>query len=65
MADEGIPPERFHEVGWRVLAYAAATYFRTASFAEGMRLADVVGHMADGSGYRPDIDVRPNGARFD
>jgi 4a-hydroxytetrahydrobiopterin dehydratase len=58
---EGISSARFHDVGWRVLAYAASTYFPTASFAEGIRLADAIGHMADGSGHRPDIDVRPNG----
>lgn len=58
---ELIAPTRFHEVDWRVLAYAAATHFQTASFAEGARLADVIGRLADESGQRPDIDLRANG----
>lgn len=50
---EEIAPARFHEVGWRVLAYAASVHFRTASFAEGLRLADAIGGPADESGIAP------------
>jgi 4a-hydroxytetrahydrobiopterin dehydratase len=60
MADE-IAPERFHEVGWRVLAYAAAVRFRTASFAEGLRLAEAIGGLADASGLRAHLDLRATG----
>ena len=58
---EQVASGRFHEVGWRVMAYAAATHFRTASFAEGVSLVEAIGRMADASGHRPDIDVRPEG----
>lgn len=57
----GIASASFHEIGWRVLAYAAATYVRTGSFADGARLADTIGRIADRAGHRPDIDVRPDG----
>lgn len=60
MADR-VAPSRFHEVDWRVLAWAAATHFRTASLAEGVRLVDAIGRLADGSRQRPEIDLRPAG----
>jgi len=58
---ERIAPSRFHDVDWRVLAWAAATHFRTASLAEGVRLIDAIGRLVDGSGRRPEIDLRPTG----
>jgi 4a-hydroxytetrahydrobiopterin dehydratase len=58
---ERIAPWRFHEVDWRVLAWAAAIRFRTASLAEGVRLVEAIGRLADGSGQRPEIDLRPTG----
>jgi 4a-hydroxytetrahydrobiopterin dehydratase len=58
---EPITPARFHEVDWRVMAYAAATHFRTTSLAEGVRLADAIGRLAEGSGQHPQIDLRPSG----
>ena len=60
MADR-IAPTRFHEVGWRVLAWAAAAHFRTGSLVEGVRLVDAIGRLVDGSAQRPGIDLRPNG----
>jgi 4a-hydroxytetrahydrobiopterin dehydratase len=54
-------PARFHELGWRVLAYAACTHFRTGSLMEGLRLAEAIGTLAETSSQRPDIDMRSNG----
>jgi 4a-hydroxytetrahydrobiopterin dehydratase len=56
-----IAPARFHELGWRVLAYAACTHFRTASLAEGATLAEAIGTVTEGSSLRPDVDLRSNG----
>jgi 4a-hydroxytetrahydrobiopterin dehydratase len=56
-----IAPGRLHELGWRVLAYAACTHFRTASLAEGTTLAGAIAKLAEGSGRRPDVDLRSNG----
>jgi 4a-hydroxytetrahydrobiopterin dehydratase len=56
-----IEPGRFHELGWRVLAYAACTHFQTASLAEGATLAEAIGSVTEGSGRRPDVDLRSNG----
>jgi 4a-hydroxytetrahydrobiopterin dehydratase len=56
-----IAPARFHELGWRVPAYAASTRFRTASLAEGVTLAEAIGKVAEGSSRRPDVDLRSNG----
>jgi 4a-hydroxytetrahydrobiopterin dehydratase len=56
-----IAPARFHELGWRVLAYAACTHFRTASLAEGATLAEAIGTVAEGSSRRPDVDLRSDG----
>jgi 4a-hydroxytetrahydrobiopterin dehydratase len=52
---------RFHEVDWRVMAYAACTHFRTGSFAEGVALADAITKLAQASSQRPDVDLRSNG----
>jgi 4a-hydroxytetrahydrobiopterin dehydratase len=56
-----IAPARFHEVDWRVMAYAACTHFRTGSLAEGTALAAAIGRLAEASGQRPDVDLRSNG----
>ena len=58
---EPITPAQFHALDWRVMAYAAATHVRTGSFAQGARLADEIARLADASGRRPDIDLRPGG----
>ena len=58
---EPIAPSRFHDLDWRVLAYAACTHFRTSSFAEGARVAEAIGRLADGSGALPDLELRSNG----
>ena len=54
-------PARFHEFGWRVLAYAGCTHFRTGSLAEALTLAEAVGELAAASSQTPDIDVRSDG----
>ena len=56
-----IAPARFHEVDWRVMAYAACTRFRTGSLAEGVALAAAISRLAEASGQRPDVDLRSNG----
>jgi len=56
-----IAQARFHEAGWRVLAYAACTHFRTGSLAEGMALAQAITTLAEDSTQRPDLDLRSNG----
>ena len=59
MSDSIAP--RFHELGWRVLAYAACTHFRTGSLAEGAALAEAIGKRAEASSQEPDVDIRSNG----
>jgi 4a-hydroxytetrahydrobiopterin dehydratase len=54
-------PERFHEVGWHVMAYAAGTRYRTASLAEGAKLAEAIGALSARSSTHPDIDLRHDG----
>lgn len=54
-------PARFHEVDWRVLAYAACTHFRTTSLAEGLKLAEAINELAEASTAHPDIDLRSSG----
>jgi 4a-hydroxytetrahydrobiopterin dehydratase len=56
-----IAPARFHEVDWRVMAYAACTHFRTGSLAEGVALAEAISKLAEASSRRPDVDLRSNG----
>jgi 4a-hydroxytetrahydrobiopterin dehydratase len=56
-----IEPSRFHEVGWRVLAYAICTHFRTGSLAEGAALADAICELAGTASRQPDVDLRSKG----
>jgi 4a-hydroxytetrahydrobiopterin dehydratase len=58
-----IAPSRFHEIDWRVMAYAACTHFRTGSLKEGVALAAAISRLAEAqaSGRRPDIDLRADG----
>jgi len=55
-----VPQARFHDVGWRVLAYAAASHFRTASFADGVAFVEAIVGLAQ-AGRQPDVDLRSNG----
>src|SRR6185295_8999886 len=54
---EPIGSSRFHEVGWRVLAYTEATHFRTGSLAEGAALAEAICAVARTASRQPDIDL--------
>ena len=56
-----VPPTRFHDLGWRVLAYAAATHFRTGSLVEGSELAESICELAEGSDASPDVNIRSDG----
>jgi len=58
---EPIGSSRFHEVGWRVLAYTEATHFRTRSLAEGAALAEAICAVARTASRQPDIDLRSKG----
>ena len=56
-----VAPARFHDLGWRVLAYAAATHFRTGSLVEASELAESVCELAEGSDAGPDLNLRSEG----
>lgn len=56
-----IAPARFHELGWKVLAYAACTHFRTGSLGEGIELAQAITGLGEASGRHPDVDLRSDG----
>ena len=54
-------PARFHDVGWRVLAYAECTHFRTRSLTEGAALVEAICKLASTSSRQPDVDLRSTG----
>jgi 4a-hydroxytetrahydrobiopterin dehydratase len=60
-----VTPRQFSEApgteDWRVLMYGACTYFRTASFAQGVQLVGAIGLLAAAVDHYPDIDLRPRG----
>ena len=58
---DSVPPSRFHDLGWRVLAYAAATHFRTGSLVDGSELAESICELAEGSDGSLDVNLRPDG----
>jgi 4a-hydroxytetrahydrobiopterin dehydratase len=58
---DSVPPSRFQDLGWRVLAYAAATHFRTASLVEGSELAESICELAEGSDGSLDVNLRSDG----
>ena len=58
---ETVTPQRFHEVGWRVVRDDASARFRTGSFAAGVELVDAIGRLADAANHHPDVDLRPDG----
>ncbi|MEU8525677.1 VOC family protein [Streptomyces sp. NPDC048629] len=57
-----IRPRQFHEAAgtedWRVLGEGACAYFRTGSFAAGVRFVQAIGERV---GEGPDIDLRAEG----
>jgi 4a-hydroxytetrahydrobiopterin dehydratase len=60
-----ITPRQFHEadgVGdWRVLGEGACAYFRTGSFAAGVRLVRAIGELGGLDDHHPDVDLRHGG----
>jgi 4a-hydroxytetrahydrobiopterin dehydratase len=56
-----IAPSHFHEVGWRVLAYAECTHFRTGSLAEGAALVEAICELAGTASRQTDVDLRSKG----
>ncbi len=46
---------------WRVIGDGACTYFRTGSFAAGVRLVQAIGELADLDDHHPDVDLRHDG----
>ena len=61
MSEPTIESARFHEVGWRVLAYTEATHFRTGSLVDGAALAEAICEVARTASRQPDIDLRSKG----
>ena len=55
-----ISPERFHEIGWRVLREVASVHFATGSFVAGAGLVEAIGKLTDVE-RGPDVDLRPKG----
>lgn len=59
---ERITPKQFHEAAgvddWRVLFAMASAYFRTGSFATGVKLVEAIGALADAANHHPDVDLR-------
>lgn len=62
---EGITARQFHEAAgiddWRALGHGACAYFRTGSFATGVRLVQAIGALADAANHHPDVDLRYSG----
>jgi 4a-hydroxytetrahydrobiopterin dehydratase len=56
-----ITPARFHELDWKVLAYAACTHVRTSTLSDGVALAQAIAGLAEASGGHPDVDLRSGG----
>jgi len=56
-----VAPSAFHEVGWRVLAYAIGTHVRTGSLAEGAALVEAICERVGDGDRQPDVDLRPTG----
>ena len=64
MSDQ-ISPQEFHESpgteDWRVIGDGACAYFRTGSFAAGVRLVQAIGELDGLDEHAPDVDLRPDG----
>jgi 4a-hydroxytetrahydrobiopterin dehydratase len=60
-----ITPRQFQESegveDWRVLSEGAYTYFRTGSFAAGIRLVQAMGDLPSLDAHHPDVDLRHDG----
>lgn len=62
---DGITPKQFYESDgvedWRVLGEGACTFFRTGSFAAGVRLVQAISELDGLDVHRPDVDLRHDG----
>lgn len=62
---ERITAAQFHAADgvadWRVLGEGAAAWFRTGSFAAGVRLVRAIADLPGLAGRQPDVDLRPHG----
>jgi len=60
-----ITARRFHESDgvkdWRVVGEGACAYFRTGSFAAGVRLVNAISELAGLEDHHPDVDLRYEG----
>lgn len=46
---------------WQVLGEGACAFYRTGSFADGVRLVQAIGELTDLDAHHPDVDVRHDG----
>ncbi len=57
-----LTPREFHEaVGiddWRVLGVGASAYYRTGSFANGVRFVNEIAELANAANHHPDVELR-------
>ncbi|MGW5668849.1 VOC family protein [Micromonospora sp. NPDC003776] len=62
---ERITPAQFHAADgvadWRVLGEGAGAWFRTGSFAAGVRLVRAIGELPSLADHQPDVDLRRDG----
>lgn len=60
-----ISPKQLHESDgvedWRVIGDGACAYFRTGSFAAGVRLVQAIGALPGVDEHSPDVDLRQDG----
>ncbi|MEO5966329.1 MAG: VOC family protein [Candidatus Limnocylindrales bacterium] len=63
--DDRIGPTEFHAAegtgDWRVLSEGACAFFRTGSFAAGIRLVQAIGELEGLGAGHPDVDLRHDG----
>jgi 4a-hydroxytetrahydrobiopterin dehydratase len=63
--NDQISPKQFHEsdgvADWRVLGDGANAYFRSGSFAAGVRLVQAISELSGVDDLRPDVDLRHDG----
>ena len=61
----GITLRQFHEAegveDWRVVGDGVCAFFRTGSFAAGVRLVRAIGELAGLGDHQPDVDLRHDG----
>jgi 4a-hydroxytetrahydrobiopterin dehydratase len=62
---EDVTPRQFGEAAgtgdWRVIGDGACAFFRTGSFAAGVRLVEAIGRLLDLEAGHPDVDLRHEG----